>query len=142
MSSSGDYLIIAILIVVVAALAAVILGLTHLIGPKRHGPVKESVYESGVDPLHDARRRFNVRFYLVAVLFLVFDVEIIFLYPWAILQKPLREAVGGASGTGWAVDLAAAGYAPGFLLAVVGVFFGLLTIGFIYEWRRGIFRWD
>ena len=143
MSTATDYLIVAILIVLVAALAAVILGLTHLIGPKRHGPVKESIYESGVDPVHDARKRFNVRFYLVAVLFLVFDVEIIFLYPWAILNRPIRDAAAGAdSAAGWATDLAAAGYGPGFLAAVVGVFFVLLTVGFIYEWRKGIFRWD
>lgn len=140
MEGSG-YGVLAILILVVLALVCVILLLTHLIGPKRQGPVKAMAYESGVDPLGDARRRFNVRFYLVAVLFLVFDVEIIFLFPWAVLFPRLRAAEGTEYHP-WATMMAEAGYGPGFMAATIGFFFFLLTVGFVYEWRKGVFRWD
>jgi len=70
--------LIAVILFAVSALAA-----CHLIGPRKKTPVKEMTYESGMDPIGDARRRFDVKFYLVAILFLVFDVELLFLYPWA-----------------------------------------------------------
>jgi NADH-quinone oxidoreductase subunit A len=133
-ASGGGYGLIALLILLVSGAAAAIMLVTHIVGPKRRGPVKGSTYESGVDPISDARRRFNVRFYLVAVLFLVFDVEIIFLYPWAVLFPGLSAATGG--------ELAAAGYNSTFFLVSIGIFFALLTVGFVYEWRKGIFKWD
>ena len=74
----------------VAIAAAVSVGLVvfaQLIGPKRPGAVKEMPYESGMDPLHDTRRRFDIRFHLVAITFLVFDVELLFLYPWAVASR-------------------------------------------------------
>ena len=92
-------------------------------------------------PVHDARRRFNVRFYLVAVLFVVFDVEIIFLYPWAVLFPRYREA-GDEAAALWASTLRDAGYDPMYMAAAVGAFFALLTVGFVYEWRKGVVRWD
>jgi len=134
-TGDGGYGLIALLILGVSGLAAVIMIVTHIVGPKRRGAVKGSTYESGVDPISDARRRFNVRFYLVAVLFLVFDVEIIFLYPWAVLFPGLSS---GASGG----ELAAAGYTSSFFLGSIGIFFALLTVGFLYEWRKGVFKWD
>lgn len=140
MSTVSDYAIVVILVLAVMAIAGIILALTYLIGPKRTGAVKQSVYESGVDPTGDARRRFNVRFYLVAVLFLIFDVEIVFLYPWAVLF-PRLDAADGADRQ-WAADLAAAGFTPAFFAVGIGLFFLMLTIGFIYEWRKGVFRWD
>lgn len=140
MSALSNYGIVVILILAVIGIAAIILLLTYLIGPKRSGPVKLSVYESGVDPTGDARKRFNVRFYLVAVLFLIFDVEIIFLYPWAVLFPRLKTPQGVDQQ--WAADLAASGFTPMFFAIGVGIFFLLLTIGFIYEWRKGVFRWD
>lgn len=140
MSAISNYGIVVILILAVMGIAAVILLLTYLIGPKRSGPIKQSVYESGVDPTGDARRRFNVRFYLVAVLFLVFDVEIVFLYPWAVLFPRLRS--GAAADQPWASGLAADNFTPAFFAVGIGIFFLLLTIGFVYEWRKGVFRWD
>ena len=140
MLASAGYELVAILFAGLLAVAGIILALTYLIGPKRGGQIKQSVYESGVDPTGDARRRFNVRFYLVAVLFLVFDVEIIFLYPWAVLF-PRLKATGGPD-QAWAAALADAGFTPGFFIAGIGIFFVLLTIGFVYEWRKGIFKWD
>jgi NADH-quinone oxidoreductase subunit A len=136
----SNYGIVVILILVVMGIAAIILLLTYLIGPKRAGPIKHSVYESGVDPTGDARKRFNVRFYLVAVLFLIFDVEIIFLYPWAVLFPRLKTPE--AADQQWATGLADAGFTPAFFAGAIGIFFILLTIGFVYEWRKGVFRWD
>lgn len=140
MEGSG-YGVVAILILAVTGLVCAILALTHLIGPKRHGATKALPYESGVDPLGDARRRFNVRFYLVAVLFLVFDVEIVFLYPWAVLFPRLRPEQGAAY-PDWSAAMLDAGYGPGFLALTIGFFFALLTVGFVYEWKRGVFKWD
>lgn len=142
MTTPGDYAIIAVLIVTAISICAGIMIATHIIGPKRHGRVKDMPYESGVDPVHDARQRFNVRFYLVAVLFLVFDVEIIFLYPWAVLFPSLDNPQAASAYAGTVGDLATLGYTNGFFIASIGIFFTLLTIGFIYEWRKGIFRWD
>ena len=78
--------------------------------------------ESGMDPVHDARRRFDVRFHLLAIAFLVFDVELLFLYPWAVISRPNAAA------------------AP---LAFAGgmTFIALLAVGYIYDWRKGVFRW-
>lgn len=133
-----DYSIIGILILTMIVLCSAIMAATHLIGPKRHGVTKDAPYESGVDPVGDARQRFNVRFYLVAVLFLVFDVEIIFLYPWSTLFPRFHTA----EYAGWASSMTNAGYSPSFFLAAAGMFFVLLTVGFVYEWRKGIFKWD
>lgn len=142
----SDYSIIAILTLLVIGLASVIMLLTHVIMPRipffpvpaRSGTVKDTAYESGVAPIGDARRRFNVRFYLVAVLFLLFDVEIIFLYPWSVLYPRLTDM----NYQQWAQPLIAAGYTPGFFLATAPIFFTILAVGFVYEWRKGIFKWD
>lgn len=102
-----------------------------LLGPKRSGRVKEMPYESGMDPIHNARRRFDVRFYLVAIAFLVFDVELLFLYPWAVANK--NEA--GIS------SLESAGVSQAMIFCEVMVFIVLLTAGFAYAWRKGVFQW-
>ena len=140
MPAASDYTIVAILIVAAIAFALAIMALTYLIGPKRVGTIKHSTYESGVDLIGDARRRFNVRFYLVAVLFLIFDVEVVFLYPWAVLFPRLGAAEG--ADRQWAQQLAEVGFTPLFFAVGIGLFFLLLAIGFLYEWRRGVFRWD
>lgn len=138
MLAQSDFTTVGWLLIVATGIALAILVLTHLIGPKRRGPVKDATYESGMEPIGDTRRRFNVRFYLIAVLFLIFDVEIVFLYPWAILFPRLR----GPEHQEWAQPLLDAGYTPAYLLGAIGVFFALLLVGFIYEWRRGVFRWN
>lgn len=102
------------------------------IGPRRRNLVKQMPYESGMDPLHDARRRFDVRFHLVAVAFLLFDVELIFLYPWAVASRHtegLAAVPEAPSGYNWLV------------LAEVMVFLLLLAAGLAYVWRKGLFRW-
>jgi NADH:ubiquinone oxidoreductase subunit 3 (subunit A) len=138
----ADYATVGILVLTAIALAIVILAITHfpLIVPKRTGPVKDATYESGMEPIGDTRRRFNVRFYLVAVLFLVFDVEVIFLYPWAVLFQRLRTP--GEEHADWAQALVEAGYSPGFFAGGIGFFFVLLLVGLAYEWRKEIFKWN
>ena len=100
--------------------------LTHAIGPRKKTPVTQMPYESGMDPVGDARQPFDVKFYLVAILFLVFDVELLFLYPWAVsayvddgIPHELRSTVFG----------------------VMLVFMTTLVIAFVYAWRKGVFRW-
>jgi NADH-quinone oxidoreductase subunit A len=107
--------------------------LAHAIGPRKKTPVKQMPYESGMDPVGDARQPFNVRFYLVAILFLVFDVELLFLYPWAVsayapLGSPDTPAILPA-------DLSM----PVFV--VMNIFMATLVIAYIYAWRKGVFQW-
>jgi NADH-quinone oxidoreductase subunit A len=138
---ASDFGIVGLAVAVTVGLAAVILILAHALGPKRAGPVKDATYESGMEPVGDTRRRFNIRFYLIAVLFLIFDVEVLFLLPWAVLYPRLTGSTGEQYGE-WASALSKAGYTPLFWLAAMGIFFGLLLVGFVYEWRRGVFKWN
>jgi NADH:ubiquinone oxidoreductase subunit 3 (subunit A) len=124
--SLSTYYPIFIYFVVVAGFAGTTLLLAHLIGPRHKTPVKLMPYESGMDPIGDARQRFDVRFYLVAILFLVFDVELLFLYPWAAAYQEGTITLG-AFGTIVFVEVLL------FLLTVV--------VAFVYAWRRGVFRW-
>ena len=101
---------------------------SHLIGPRRPTPIKGAPYESGMPPLGSARERFSVKFYLVAMLFIVFDIETVFLIPWATIY--LNQ--GGAAG----------GPGMGFLLVEMLVFILILLAGFVYVWKRGAFEWD
>ena len=116
-----------------AALAIGLLTVGSLVGPKRTGHVKEMPYESGMDPIHDARRRFDVRFHLVAIAFLVFDVELLFLYPWAVANRHPE----GLQLLGERTD----GFSANLVFCEVLLFIALLTVGFVYAWRKGVFRW-
>jgi NADH-quinone oxidoreductase subunit A len=100
--------------------------LARVAGPKKKTPVKQMPYESGMDPVGDARQPFDVKFYLVAILFLVFDVELLFLYPWA--ASAYTEG-------GIPVEL------RGIVYVVMLSFMSTLVIGYIYAWRKGVFRW-
>ncbi len=101
--------------------------LSTLIGPSRTGPGKEEVYESGMMPIGDTRQRFNVRFYIVAMIFLVFDVEIVFFYPWATIFPHAVQVLGDHSLL---------------LLVEMIVFVTILLVAYIYAWGKGVFRWD
>ncbi len=137
LASIEPYAAIGVVILMVAALSGIMLIIAHVLGPKRrHGPVKDSAYESGMVPIVDTHRRFNIRFYVVAVLFLLFDVEIIFLWPWA-------QVFHEAATTGMTIPLEHGGVAgKGFLLVGMGIFFALLVFGLLYEWKKGAFRWE
>ena len=111
-------------IVIFIALAAVV-GLGLLVAPfiiaiKNPDPEKVSAYECGFEAFDDARMKFDVRFYLVAILFIIFDLEVAFLFPWAAAFRDV----------GW------------FGFWSMMVFLGVLTIGFVYEWRKGALEWD
>ena len=122
-----------LLLAVVALLTAGgMIAASHLIGPRRPRPVKQMPYESGMDPVGDARGRFDVRFYLVAIVFLLFDVELLFLYPWAVAAS--YEGPGGA-------QTAVAAATRHWVFAEVLVFMALLGLAYIYAWRKGVFRW-
>ena len=134
--SLDSYAAIGITILMVLVVIVAMLILAHAVGPSRHGPVKDSPYESGMPVSTDARRRFHIRFYIVAVLFMLFDVEVIFMWPWATLFHH-------AATTGATIPLETGGVAgKGFLLAGMGVFFALLLFGLLYEWKKGAFQWD
>ena len=100
----------------------------HLVGPKNRTAVKQMPYESGMDPVGDARQPFDVKFYLIAILFLVFDVELLFLYPWSV-------AAYSTDGVGVPPAL------RGTVFGVMLVFMGTLAIAYVYAWRKGVFKW-
>jgi NADH-quinone oxidoreductase subunit A len=115
-----QYLPIAILVVLATALSLVVVSISWILGPHRPTPKKMVPYESGMTPIGPAARRLPVKFYLVAVMFILFDIEVIFLLPYAALVKDL-----GTYG-----------------LIGVGVFVFILTIGLVYEWKKGALEWE
>jgi NADH-quinone oxidoreductase subunit A len=131
-----SYLPVLLLLGFVAFNAVLIIGLSALTVRKRPTPVKEQPYESGIAPLGDARERFSVKFYMVAMLFIIFDIETVFMIPWGVAFRQLSCAV----------PLAAAGCPAGqtsfFGFAEMLVFMVILVVGFVYVWRRGALQWD
>lgn len=111
--------------------AVSVMVMAHTFGPRRNTIRKQVPYESGMDPIGDARQRFDIKFYLVAIMFLVFDVELLFLYPWAVvayqnnpdgtrmIPQELKVPVFGC----------------------VLTFIGLLFFAYLYDWKKGVFRW-
>jgi NADH:ubiquinone oxidoreductase subunit 3 (subunit A) len=126
----STYYPVFIYLLVVLGLAAVILILAHFIGPRKDTPVKLMPYESGMDPIGDARQRFDVKFYLIAILFLVFDVELLFLYPWAVA---IYKHIGP--------DSIIPDDFRNVIFWEILIFMGTLAIGYIYAWRKGVFKW-
>ena len=118
---------IALFMMLAGAMAVGIYVLGKLVGPKRNTAVKEMPYESGMDPIHDTHRRFDVRFHLVAIAFLVFDVELLFLYPWAV------SAYAEVNGIPPEIR--------GSVFGVMLVFMATLAIAYVYAWRKGVFKW-
>ena len=116
----AEYLPILIFLAIAIALSAVMLGMSYLMAPQRPDAAKLSPYECGFDAFSDARGRFDIRFYLVTLLFIIFDLEIAMLFPWAVAFK----------------DVSMVGFWS------MMVFLGVLTIGFVYEWRKGALEWE
>lgn len=114
------YLPILIFLAVGFGLAIVLLGLGLLMSPRRPDAEKDSPFECGFEAFEDSRMNFDVRYYLVAILFIIFDLEIAFLFPWAVVLDKI-----GMTG-----------------LAAMAVFLGVLIIGFIYEWKKGALTWE
>jgi NADH-quinone oxidoreductase subunit A len=147
MGSEFTPIFLFILVAVMTALSMIIL--SAYLGPRRQTPVKQMPYESGMDPIGDARQRFDVRYYLVAIVFLLFDVELLFLYPWAVAQWSVPSAAPAASapelaGVATATAPVVAGIPPVFRTLVFGeivVFIVVLAAAFAYAWRKGVFEW-
>jgi len=129
----GSLIPVLLLAVVAAMIAGGIVVGSHLLGPRRRTAVKRMPYESGMDPVGDARGRFDVRFYLVALAFLIFDVELLFLYPWAVAAWTQQG--------GLLSEAARQLTSPGLVFAEIVIFLLLLALAFAYAWRRGVFDW-
>jgi len=115
-----EYLPILIFFAIAIALAMMIVGMSYMIAPQRPYAAKLSIYECGFEAFGDSRGRFDVRFYLVTLLFIIFDLEMAFLFPWA-------TSLGAIGVFGFWSMMA---------------FLGVLTIGFVYEWRKGALEWE
>ncbi|MBN1665447.1 MAG: NADH-quinone oxidoreductase subunit A [Anaerolineales bacterium] len=120
-----DYLPIAVLIILATGLAALVVILGHLFGPKRPTPTKMMPYESGMTPYGPGTRRQAVRFYLVAVLFILFDIEVIFFLPWAVA---LQDFIDNSLGL--------------FILIEMLIFVLILLVGYVYAWKKGALEWE
>lgn len=116
----GAYLPILLLVIVAVLFGLVSLVLSSLIGQKKPSALKLAPYESGCEPVGTARERFSIKFYLIAMLFILFDIEAVFLYPWAILYKKLGV----------------------FGLVEMGLFILILFVGYIYVWKKGALEWE
>ncbi len=122
-----NYVPILIFLGVAAALGCVLMGLGYLFGPRQPDSEKLSAYECGFEAFSDSRMKFDVRYYLVAILFIVFDLEIAFLFPWAVSLRDHGSEISPLGVTG---------------LVAMGVFLLILVVGFIYEWKKGALEWD
>ena len=115
-----SYLPLLILLLLSVVNAVGMVGASTLVSPTLRTKVKSAPYESGMDPLGGTRERFSVKFYVVAILFIVFDVETVFLVPWAVVMREVGV--------------------EGFVAAAIFIF--ILTVGLIYEWKKGALEWD
>lgn len=115
----ADYLPLLILIILATIFAVIAMVLPAVLGPRRKTKAKMEPYESGMLPYTDARRRFPVQYYVIAVLFILFDIEVIFLYPWAVVLRQLKL----------------------FGLIEMVVFLGILVIGYVFVWKKGALEW-
>jgi NADH-quinone oxidoreductase subunit A len=116
----GNYLPVLIFMCITLIMGSVFIVLGKLLGPSRPDAEKNSPYECGFEAFEDSRMKFDVRYYLVAILFIIFDLEIAFLFPWAIVLDQI--------GT--------------FGLVAMGIFLSVLVVGFIYEWKKGALEWE
>jgi NADH-quinone oxidoreductase subunit A len=116
----AEYLPTLLFLIVAGGIGVALLIVGQLLGPQRPSPEKLTPYECGFEAFEDARMQFDVRYYLIAILFIVFDLEIAFVFPWALVFRELGV----------------------FGLVEMGVFLGLLVIGFIYVWKKGALEWE
>ncbi len=116
----ANYLPILVLLVIATVMLSVVILLGTLLGPRRPSHRKALPYESGMMPLGPAQRRIPIKFYLVAVMFILFDIEVIFFYPWAVVFRALGLF--------------------GFIEIVI--FVAILLVGYVYAWRKGAFEWE
>ena len=122
------YLAFLLLLGFVAFNAVLLIGLSHVLAPRKPTALKDSPYESGMPSLGSAHERFSVKFYLVAMLFIIFDIETVFLIPWATIYLNGAGSAGGPS--------------TGFLLVEMLLFMLILAVGYVYVWKRGALQWN
>ncbi len=126
----NEWAVLGILFLIAAGFAAFNVVFSTMMGPRRKGQTKDAPYESGVNPVGDTKQRFNVRFYLVAMIFLVFDVEVLFLIPWlTIFPRQSFDALG-------------LGISYGMLFTSVLVFAAIILVAYLYAWGKGVLKWD
>jgi NADH:ubiquinone oxidoreductase subunit 3 (subunit A) len=123
------YYPIFIYFVLVVGFAASSIAMSYFIGPRKNTAVKLMPYESGMDPIGDAKQQFDVKFYLIAILFLVFDVELLFLYPWAVIAY--RKGPGAI----WREEFGS------LVFIEILIFLVSLAVAYVYAWRKGVFQW-
>ena len=128
-----QWAVLGILVLIGASFAIFNVILSSLVGPSRKGATKDSPYESGVDPVGNPRQRFNVRFYLVAMIFLVFDVEVLFFIPWVTLFPNYKFLQS------FGLDPAVT---PVTLFLSVITFTAIVLLAYVYAWAKGVFKWD
>ncbi len=116
----AEYLPILMFMAIAFGLGVALITVGFILGPRRGDDEKNSPYECGFEAFEDARVKFDVRFYLVAILFIIFDLEIAFLFPWAVVLR----------------DIGVLGF------AAMSIFLGILVVGFIYEWKKGALEWE
>ena len=140
MSTEFSPIFLYLLVAIVIALSMMVA--SALLGPRKVTRVKQMPYESGMNPFGDARQRFDVRYYLVAIVFLLFDVELLFLYPWAVAQWSGSAPAAGSPAPGAAV--CSAGLPAEFRSLVfwdIQLFILILAAAFVYAWKKGVFEW-
>ena len=125
MTPMNPYLNLLLLFTFIGLLAGIILTLSHFLGPKKRTAGKDLAYECGLQPVGEARRRFSVKFYMIAILFILFDVEVVFLYPWAVL---FRDFVRKGMGLLVSVEML--------------IFLGVLLVGLIYVYQQKALEWE
>ena len=116
----SNYLPVLIFVLIAIVMGGLMVGTGFILGPRRYDSEKLSAYECGFEAFEDSRMKFDVRYYLVAILFIIFDLEIAFLFPWAIVLDQIGL----------------------FGFAAMAIFLGILVIGFIYEWKKGALEWE
>jgi NADH-quinone oxidoreductase subunit A len=125
-----EYIPILIVFIFVAGFAVTNIVLSHLVGRRKNTRAKLMPYECGMDPVGSAHQRFSVKFYLIAMLFILFDIEAIFLLPWAVVFQTLSKAMTSTGQSGRA-----------FVFFEMMIFVGALLVGYIYVWKKGLFEW-
>jgi NADH-quinone oxidoreductase subunit A len=115
-----SYFPVLVQVVIAIALAAGLIGASALLGKRARSPLKDTPYESGMAPVGSARERFSVKFYMVGMIFILFDIEAVFLYPWAVVYRQLKM----------------------FAFAEMFVFIGLVLVGYFYVWKKGALDWS
>jgi NADH-quinone oxidoreductase subunit A len=129
--TAGSWAPVVLLLVIGIGFAVANIMVSLIVGPSRTGPGKEETYESGMVPIGDTHKRFNVRFYIVAMIFLVIDVEIVFFYPFATIFAPYVQH-----------DKVAGTHDSLTMLVSIMLFVAILLLAYIYAWAKGVFRWD